>query len=80
MSDLSDALAVFLGISIAAFALAILAMTVIWVARDARRRGKSPALVVLLCVLSFPLGLVAWLVFRPDPSPLNRKRFRLEDW
>jgi hypothetical protein len=34
--------------------------------RDARRRGKSPFPVTMLVLCSFPLGLVVWLLFRPD--------------
>jgi len=36
---------------------------------DAKRRGKPPILVSLLVICSFPLGLLAWLVFRPEPVP-----------
>jgi hypothetical protein len=39
-----------------------------WVYRDAESRGKSGWLVILL-VLNFPVGLIAWLVFRPAPKP-----------
>jgi len=34
---------------------------------DARRRGKSPLLVTLAVFFFFPLGLILWLLFRPDP-------------
>lgn len=41
---------------------------IIWVcAHDASRRGKSAFLVSLLIVVSFPLGLLLWLLFRPEP-------------
>ena len=49
---------------------------------DARRRGKSPFLVIVAVIFFFPWGLVAWLLFRPEP--LNRLRgqrqFRLENY
>ena len=46
---------------------------IVWVcALDARRRGKSPFLVCLLVFVSFPLGLILWLLFRPEP--LNERR------
>ena len=46
---------------------------IVWVcALDARRRGKSPFLVSLLVFVSFPLGLILWLLFRPEP--LNERR------
>ena len=38
-----------------------------WSVADAKLRGKSPLLVSLAVVLLFPWGLLAWLVFRPDP-------------
>ncbi len=47
---------------------------------DARRRGKSPVMVTLAVLVFFPVGLIAWILFRPDrldgdgPPP-----FRLED-
>jgi hypothetical protein len=53
-----------------------------WSVADAKLRGKSPLLVSLAVVLFFPWGLLAWLVFRPDPiDPTNTKRpFRLDDY
>ena len=50
-------------------------------ARDAKRRGKSPLLVCLLVFLSFPLGLIVWLIFRPPPVGGNGGAgpFRLDD-
>ena len=42
--------------------------SVVWAAGDAGRRGKSGLLVGLLVFLvhPWPLGLVLWLLFRPD--------------
>jgi uncharacterized membrane protein YhaH (DUF805 family) len=56
--------------------LAAMIATVRMCAKDARRRGKSPWLITLLVVAFFPLGFVAWIVFRPkiikpDQSRLN---------
>ena len=45
---------------------------------DARRRGKSPALVCIACLLFFPWGTLAWLVFRPDPKDGPGSGFSLE--
>jgi hypothetical protein len=39
-----------------------------WAVRDARRRHKSGFLVAAAVLLFFPLGLVAWLLFRPTMS------------
>lgn len=49
-------------------------------ATDARRRGKSPLLVTLMVLFFFPLGLLAWLLFRPEPldAVSAQRRFRLE--
>ena len=44
--------------------------SVVWAYGDAKSRGKSGVLVALLvALLSWPLGLLAWIVFRPDGSP-----------
>lgn len=67
MDDISSLLAKSLVIMFLAFVLVLIAMMIRVIANDARRRGKSPVLVVLLCLLSFPLGLIAWLIFRPQP-------------
>ena len=52
------------------FALGFLVLyigTIIWAYGDAERRGKSGCLVALLvALLSWPIGLIAWLVFRPN--------------
>jgi hypothetical protein len=38
---------------------------ILWAVWDARRRRKPVLLVLIAVVFFFPLGLVAWLVFRP---------------
>ena len=48
-------------------------------ARDAKRRGKSPVLVCLLILISFPLGVVLWLLFRPELLNGGGTTFRLQD-
>ena len=51
--------------------LAAVAIAYVWTiagaAADAQKRGKSPLLVALLVALlpPWPLGVVAWCVFRP---------------
>jgi uncharacterized membrane protein YhaH (DUF805 family) len=63
------------------FTLGILGLGIALAARDARRRGKSPWLVSIACVFFFPWGLIAWLVFRPDPIDRGKgEGFRLEDY
>jgi hypothetical protein len=59
--------------------LGILGWSVRVCALDARRRGKSPFLVSLLVFVSFPLGLLLWLLFRPEPLNDSGGGFRLED-
>ena len=58
--------------------LGLLGWTLRVCAADARRRGKSPLLVAILIFLSFPLGLIVWLLLRPEPLD-SEKQFRLED-
>lgn len=42
-------------------------VSIVWAAGDAEARGKSGCLVgLLVALLSWPLGLIAWLVFRPE--------------
>jgi hypothetical protein len=45
--------------------LAIYIYSLVWVYRDANRRGKSGILVALLVALiSWPIGLIVWLIVR----------------
>jgi hypothetical protein len=64
-------LAIFIG---------LLAWGIKLAAVDAIRRGKSPWLVSSACVFFFPWGLVAWVLFRPDPIDKGKNVFRLEDY
>jgi uncharacterized membrane protein len=55
--------AIFLGILI----VVLLVWSLVWVYNDAEERGKSGCLVVLLVfLLSWPVSLLAWIVFRPE--------------
>ena len=63
---------------LAAF-LGILVWTLRVCVADARYRGKSPWLVTLLVFVSFPLGLIVWLLFRPEPLDRGGNQFRLDD-
>lgn len=58
----------------------LLVCTLLVCAADARRRGKSPLFVTLLVLCSFPLGLLLWLLFRPEPVDVRDKKFRLDDY
>jgi hypothetical protein len=75
MQDIFSALFV---LAIVVFFLVLLGITIRWCVNDARRRGKSPVLVCVAAIVFFPWGLIAWLVFRPNP--LDGRRFRLENY
>ena len=52
---------------IMAFLLGAYFCSIIWVYRDAEMRAKSGSLVgLVVALIAWPLGLVAWLVFRPN--------------
>ena len=61
--------------------LLLIGFTIKVCVEDARRRGKSPLLVSLLILFSFPLGVIIWLLFRPEPvnNAGGQQPFRLED-
>jgi hypothetical protein len=57
----------FLIFPVVMFIFAILAASLVWVYRDAEARNKSGILVALLVLLlNWPIGLLLWLVFRPE--------------
>lgn len=55
------ALAFFLG------CVALYVYSLVWVYRDAEARDTNPLLVTLMVgLISWPLGLLVWLLVRPD--------------
>jgi hypothetical protein len=62
--------------------LALLAYLLTWSMKDARLRGKSPLLVCLAVLISFPLGLILWLLLRPEIQEANKepREFHLDDF
>ena len=64
---MEDFLKVVLGCSFVLAILAILFFIARFAVQDARKRGKSPILVAIAAVCFFPWGLIAWLIFRPEP-------------
>ncbi|MBF9253711.1 hypothetical protein I2I11_10440 [Pontibacter sp. 172403-2] len=62
----------FAGFGIFALILGLLVLVVyfwsiVWSYKDAERRGKPGWLVALLvALLSWPISLLVWLLFRPD--------------
>jgi putative flippase GtrA len=57
--------------------LAIIALYIwmlVWVYGDANARGKSGCIAALLVlIIGFPFGLLAWLFFRPDTKRRRRR-------
>ena len=45
---------------------ALMIANVVWGFRDGRRRGRSGILVAMLVLWTFPVGVLLWLLFRPD--------------
>ena len=57
--------AIIIGIILFLLFFAIYIASIVWVYRDANRRGKSGILVALLVALiSWPIGLLVWLIVR----------------
>ena len=65
---------------LAGFLILLLVLTVKGCVKDARRRGKSPLLVIIAVIFFFPFGLIAWILFRPEPLNSRRGRFDLENY
>lgn len=51
---------------VGSFLVIFLAVVIAWCVSDAKRRGKSALLVTLIVLFFFPLGLIVWLLFRPE--------------
>lgn len=66
----ADAVGIIVILIGAVFGLAMFVIyiaSIIWAFGDAQARGKSGCLVALLVALaSWPIGLIIWLVARPD--------------
>ena len=62
-----EAFGVLLAVLLIIFCLGILIWSLIWVYNDAEKRGKPGLLVALMVfLLSWPISLLVWIVFRPD--------------
>jgi hypothetical protein len=53
-------------VSVPALLVAVL-VSLFWVARDAAKRKRNVAWVVLLCFLTWPIGFLIWRSVRPPP-------------
>ena len=67
MDSTFDTFAISAALLVALVMLGLFIWSLVWVYRDAERRGKPPLLVTLMVAfLSWPISLLVWLVFRPD--------------
>lgn len=56
-----------IGLFIGLLILVLYIWSIVWVYRDAERRSKPGWLVALLvALLSWPIGLLIWFIFRPS--------------
>ena len=68
MGEFGNAIGSGIALLIVLAILSVPLITSIWAYGDAQRRGKSGCLVAILVLfLSWPLGLILWIVFRPEP-------------
>jgi hypothetical protein len=59
--------AIIVAVILGLICFAIYIASIVWVYRDAERHGKSGILVALLVALiSWPIGLVVWLIVRKN--------------
>ena len=73
-------MAILIAVLFTASILGALYMVSNWCIKDATLRGKSPIFVSIAVILFFPWGLIAWLVFRPDPVDPLKRPFNLDDY
>jgi preprotein translocase subunit SecG len=67
MSDIGNFVVSLIGVIVALFFLAVFVYSIVWAYGDAERRGKSGCLVALLVfLLTWPVGLIIWLLIRPE--------------
>jgi hypothetical protein len=67
MNEFAGSLMILLAAIIGLGVLALYVFSIMWAFNDAEDRGKSGCLVaILVAFLSWPIGLVAWFIFRPD--------------
>ena len=54
--------------------------SIVWAYSDAEDRGQSGCIIALLLFLgSWPLGLIAWLIFRPEVCPKKKLKPDLDE-
>ena len=79
MGNLSDFLGLSLAIVLGCGLLCLLFLSLQMLAQDAKKRGKPGFLIALLVLFTFPMGLLLWLLFRPEPGDPGQRPFRLTD-
>jgi hypothetical protein len=57
------------GILCLALSLSLWVWSGIWAYRDGKKRGKPGVSVAAFVMLFWPIGLLAWVVFRPERKP-----------
>jgi hypothetical protein len=67
-------LSMLVGLVFFALYLTLVIWSLVWVAKDAEARGKSGFLLAILMFFTWPIGLLVWVVARPElrraPPPL----------
>jgi Na+/proline symporter len=67
MDDFGNFMSLFVVFCITIPLLVAVLASVVWAYGDAERRGKSGCLVALLVfLLTWPAGLIIWLLIRPE--------------
>lgn len=67
MEDLGGFISLFFVLCITIPLMVAVLASVVWAYSDAERRGKSGCLVALLVLLlTWPVGLIIWLLIRPE--------------
>jgi hypothetical protein len=47
--------------------MGLIVWSIVWAYRDAERRGKPGwAVALMVMLITWPIGLIVWIVFRPD--------------
>ena len=65
---------IFIGIPFFLMILGLLVWSLVWIYQDAEKRGKPGWLVLLMALfLNWPVSLLVWVVFRPEPKPSIEK-------
>lgn len=77
MGNPSEFLRFLLGIVLACGLLFLLFLSIQMIAKDARKRGKPGLLIALLVLFTFPMGLLLWLLLRPEPRDPEPPPLRL---